>query len=140
MKFWKKIKWIKILLSSQSGESLLKKHHCKKISQTTCPKWQLQTILISGADPGIYVSGGALDRRGVWGLKMLKLHLKVCRKMLKRHYKCFSKLFPSFWTFRFLLSSFLPSSPLSLSLFFFFFFLGGGGRTGSAPAWIRACI
>ena len=21
----------------------------------------------SGADPGIYVSGGALDRRGVWG-------------------------------------------------------------------------
>ena len=24
-------------------------------------------VLLAGADPGIYVSGGALDRRGVWG-------------------------------------------------------------------------
>ena len=24
-------------------------------------------LILPGADPGIYVSGGALDRRGVWG-------------------------------------------------------------------------
>ena len=60
--------------------------------------------------------------------------------MLKRYYKCFSRRFSSYWTYRFLLaSSLLSSSPLSLSLFFFFFFLGGA-RAGCAPAWIRACF
>ena len=24
-------------------------------------------LILPGSDPGIYVSGGALDRRGVWG-------------------------------------------------------------------------
>ena len=71
---------------------------------------------------------------------MLKLHLKVCRKMLKRYYKCFSRRFSSYWTYRFLLASSLLSSSLSLSLslsFLFSFFLRGA-RVGGAPAWIRA--
>ena len=67
---------------------------------------------------------------------MLKLHLKVCRKMLKRYYNCFSRRFSSYWTYHFLLaSSLLSSSSLSFfSSFFslsFFFFLGG--RAAGAP-------
>ena len=62
---------------------------------------------------------------------MLKLHLKVCRKMLKRYYKCFSRRFPSYWMYRFLLAS----SLLSLSLFFF---LGGGARRERPP--LNPCL
>ena len=62
---------------------------------------------------------------------MLKLHLKVCRKMLKRYYKCFSRRFPSYWMYRFLLASSLLSLSLSLSLFFF---LGGGRAPGAPPS------
>ena len=56
--------------------------------------------------------------------------------MLKRYYKCFSRRFSSYWTYRFLLASSLPSSSLSRSLSLSLFFRGGGA--GSAPAWIRA--
>ena len=67
----------------------------------------------SGVDPGIYVSGGALDRRGVWGPPNASASADVF-PLIER-----------------IVSSLLPlSSPLSLSLFFFFFL---GGRAPGAP-------
>ena len=68
-------------------------------------------IQITGADPEIYVSGGALDRRGVWGPPSLSENVKKILQILQQTFFLF---------------------PL------FSFFLGGGGGAGGAPAWIRA--
>ena len=49
-------------------KALKSPNRCDKLWRTGI-KILLESTIIqcSGADPGIYVSGGALDRRGVWG-------------------------------------------------------------------------
>ena len=59
------------------------------ISCTRQDMTRVTCIQITGADPEIYVSGGALDRRGVWGPPSLSENVKKILQILQQTFFLF---------------------------------------------------